>query len=104
MWSYLLIQRNALYQHAKAFLFPSIFEGFGMPVVEAMSLGSCVITTKCASLFEVTQGKANYVEDPHSAEEWVECMINAQNRSSEFDYSVYTKEHLAQQVIDLLFE
>ena len=64
-------ERNTLYQNCHAFLFPSVFEGFGMPPVEAMLFHTPVITTKCTSIPEVTQGRALYVEDPYDADEWV---------------------------------
>ncbi len=55
---------GALYRHSAAFVFPSLFEGFGMPAVEAMGLGRPVLTTRCAALPEVTLGLAHYVDDP----------------------------------------
>ncbi len=66
--------RNTLYAHCRAFLFPSVFEGFGMTPVEAMFYGKTVITTRCASIPEVTQNKAVYVDDPYDADEWIEKM------------------------------
>lgn len=47
-----------LYQHAKAFLFPSMFEGFGLPVIEAMQFGTPVFTSNMTSLPEVAGGHA----------------------------------------------
>lgn len=46
-------EKNALYKHAEAFVFPSLYEGFGIPPLEAMSLGVPTITAKVASLPEV---------------------------------------------------
>lgn len=43
----------ALYRSAAAFVFPSLFEGFGLPVVEAMASGTPVVTTTAGSLPEV---------------------------------------------------
>ena len=43
----------ALMTGAAAFVYPSLYEGFGMPVLEAMSCGSPVITTSSSSLPEV---------------------------------------------------
>jgi glycosyltransferase involved in cell wall biosynthesis len=57
-------QLGALYRDAALFVFPSIFEGFGLPPVEALGFGLPVITTRRASLPEVTRGLADYVEDP----------------------------------------
>lgn len=45
-----------LYQNAHAFLFPSLFEGFGLPVVEAMQFGTPVFTSNMTSLPEVGGG------------------------------------------------
>lgn len=67
--------RNSLYKYAYAFLFPSTFEGFGMPPVEAMMQGTPVITTKCASIPEVTKNKCKYVNEPIKIEEWEERVL-----------------------------
>ena len=49
-----------LYQHCLAFAFPSLQEGFGLPVVEAMSLGKPVFLSKLTSLPEVGGMEAHY--------------------------------------------
>lgn len=61
-----------LYTHCTLFVFPSRFEGFGMPPVEAMGFGKPVITTKMGSLEEVTMGEAIYVNDPLDIKELCE--------------------------------
>jgi len=53
----------ALVRGARALLFPSLYEGFGLPVLEAMSLGTPVMTSKAASLTEVA-GDAALLVDP----------------------------------------
>lgn len=53
----------ALYAGAKAFVYPSLYEGFGLPVVEAMSIGCPVITSNKGSLMEVS-GQAAMTVDP----------------------------------------
>ena len=57
-----------LYALSLATVFPSLFEGFGMPVVEAMRAGSPVICSTAASLPEVAGDAAIYF-DPHRADE-----------------------------------
>jgi glycosyltransferase involved in cell wall biosynthesis len=50
----------ALYANARVFLFPSRYEGFGLPVLEAMSVGTPVVTSKTSSLPEVGGDAALY--------------------------------------------
>jgi glycosyltransferase involved in cell wall biosynthesis len=57
----------SLYSGADAFAFPSLYEGFGLPPLEAMACGCPVITSKLSSMPEVC-GDAAYYIDPHSTE------------------------------------
>lgn len=56
-----------LYNLATLFIMPSFYEGFGLPILEAMSCGCPVITTKEGSLAEVAKDAAYYV-DPYNIE------------------------------------
>ncbi|WP_211610780.1 glycosyltransferase family 4 protein [Paraburkholderia haematera] len=57
-----------VYAGARAFLFPSIYEGFGLPVLEAMASGVPALTSNSSSLPEVAGGAAWLVEpDDHCA-------------------------------------
>jgi len=55
---------EALYACAEALLFPSLYEGFGLPVLEAMRRGVPVVTAAVSSLPEVGGEAALYVDDP----------------------------------------
>jgi glycosyltransferase involved in cell wall biosynthesis len=55
-----------LYRNCFAFLYPSLFEGFGMPALEAMTLGAPVIVSNTSSLPEVA-GDAGLLVDPGDA-------------------------------------
>ena len=54
----------ALYRGAELFCFPSVHEGFGLPVLEAMAQGTPVLCSRAASLPEVAGAAARYVDDP----------------------------------------
>ena len=57
-----------LYNGAQAFVFPSLYEGFGIPVLEAMACGTPVITSKVTSLPEIV-GDAGLLIDPENIDE-----------------------------------
>lgn len=56
-----------LYGGSRALVFPSLYEGFGIPVLEAMACGTVVLTSSATSLPEVG-GDAAYYVDPYSTE------------------------------------
>ena len=57
---------NCLYNHCTAFIYPSLYEGFGLPVLEAMQAGAPVICSNSSSLPEVAGEAAIYI-DPANA-------------------------------------
>jgi glycosyltransferase involved in cell wall biosynthesis len=57
----------ALYAGCAAFAYPSLYEGFGLPVLEAMAAGAPVVTSSVSSLPEVAGGAALLV-DPHDTD------------------------------------
>lgn len=65
----------ALYRGAIALVMPSLEEGFGLPVVEAMAAGTPVIASDIEALVEVTGGAAFHV-DPRSVEAIADAMRN----------------------------
>lgn len=58
---------SQLYRKAILFVFPSLYEGFGIPVLEAFSCGCPVAASDCSSLPEVGGEAVNYF-DPHNSE------------------------------------
>ncbi|MBL9077499.1 MAG: glycosyltransferase family 4 protein [Planctomycetes bacterium] len=54
----------ALYNTCALFCYPTLYEGFGLPVIEAMSCGAPVVTSRVASLPEVGGDAVAYVDDP----------------------------------------
>jgi glycosyltransferase involved in cell wall biosynthesis len=64
----------ALYAHAVALVFPSRYEGFGLPVTEAMACGCPVITAHNSSLAEIAAGYALLIEDANDPVELAAAM------------------------------
>ncbi|GAP96407.1 glycosyltransferase family 4 protein [Leptolyngbya sp. NIES-2104] len=62
------------YQNADVFVYPSHYEGFGMPVLEAMTLGAPVVTSNTSSLPEVA-GDAAVLIDPNNVEQLSEEIL-----------------------------
>ncbi len=68
----------ALYQLAQVFVFPSLYEGFGLPPLEAMANGTPVITSNVSSLPEVV-GDAALLIDPLDSESLADAMYRVLN-------------------------
>lgn len=71
----------AIYSQASLFLFPSFYEGFGLPVLEAMSCGTPVITSNNSSIPEVA-GDAAVLIDPYNSEEIADAIIKVTEDTS----------------------
>lgn len=68
------------YNSAEVFVFPSVFEGFGLPVLEAMACGTPVIVANASSLPEVV-GAAGMRIPPLDVDAWAEALRTAQHDS-----------------------
>lgn len=59
-----------LYANARLFVLPSLYEGFGMPAVEALGMGVPTIVSNVCALPEVTLGHAGLIDDPRDEGAW----------------------------------
>jgi alpha-1,3-rhamnosyl/mannosyltransferase len=84
-WEFLGFQKDeqlfALYRSAIALVFPSKFEGFGYPVVEAQALNCPVICSKISSIPEVAGDAAMYAEQ--TPESYLEMMLLLQSSEAQ---------------------
>ncbi len=65
---------NALYSGASAFVFPSLAEGFGLPVLEAMQCGAPVVASSLTAIPEVV-GNAGLLVDPRDPEALADALL-----------------------------
>jgi len=101
--------KGALYQGARIFTFPSLYEGFGLPPLEAMASGTPVISSNTSSMPEVI-GEAGILISPKQKSAWVEA-ISRVNRDEKLYYEMKKKneqqvskfdwERTAKQTIDV---
>lgn len=73
----------AIYQGAALFLYPTLYEGFGLPVAEAMASGVAVITSNTSALKEIAEGHAHLVNPldvEGMARAIVECLRSESHR------------------------
>jgi len=67
------VDKPAVFSNAAAFLFPSIYEGFGLPPLEAMACGAPVICSNASSLPEIV-GDAGITIDPNDVDAWANAI------------------------------
>jgi glycosyltransferase involved in cell wall biosynthesis len=73
-------QREELYRNASLFLMPSSYEGFGLPMLEAMSYGLPVVCSDIPPLREIGVGGVVYVE-PGNVAQWSEAIWSGRGNS-----------------------
>lgn len=99
-------ERNLLYQNCKTYLFPSLFEGFGMTPIEAMLSGVPVLSSKESCTYETTGGILTYVENAKDADEWAAALEKGvcapPRKAVETLVAAYSKESVASRYLPLI--
>ena len=93
---------KALYENCKAFIFPSYYEGFGIPPLEALSCGAPVIIGRAASLPELYENCAHYI-DCNNSDVNLEEILSAPTESASVVLEKYTYQKAAESLKNLLF-
>jgi len=75
---------NALFEGASLFMFPSLYEGFGFPIIEAMAKGVPVITSNNSSMKEIAD-KAAMIVDPYNVSEITNTAYNLLTNKKLYD-------------------
>jgi glycosyltransferase involved in cell wall biosynthesis len=71
-----------LYGHTTAFVFPSLYEGFGLPVLEAMASGACVVARNASAMAEIVgeAGALAETADPDALAAAISTLLDAPER------------------------
>jgi glycosyltransferase involved in cell wall biosynthesis len=86
---------RSLYQHAYCTIHPSLYEGFGLPALEAQCMGSPLISSRCGSLPEVAGDGALYF-DPNDPGELAERVLSLLNGEEDRDSLIFRGKRNAQ--------
>lgn len=102
-----------LYNAAKIFVFPSLYEGFGLPPLESMACGTPVVASNAASIPEICGEKNALFFDPHNAHEIaakieflykdVELQVDLINKGLEH-VQKFSWENMARETFDLILK
>ena len=100
--------KSKLFKESLSYIHPSTYEGFGMPLVEALMFKKKIITTKGGAIPEITSNMCIYVKNPKKKRNWIELInkfnsikfpkINLKKINKKFNYDItlskYQKEIL----------
>ena len=94
-------EAKSLMRYAKAFIFPSTFEGFGLPPLEALSVGTPCVCANTTSLPEVYGNSVHYV-DPYEYNVDLDTLLSEKVEDSSLALQKYSWENSAKKLYDFL--
>ena len=94
-------EKWVLYKNAKVLILPSLYEGFGIPAIEAQKIGTSVIASNIPVLKEILGNSAIFI-DPHNTSTLVEAFKKINNlKSINQNLNNYTWENTAKSVLNV---
>lgn len=94
-------QMKSLMKNCKAFIQPSLYEGFGIPPLEALSLGKEIIVSNTSCLPEIFQHSAHYI-DPYNSDVSIEAILSSPVSGFETVLAEHTWKNSAMKMLRLL--
>lgn len=91
---------KSLMRHCKAFLFPSLYEGFGIPPMEALAAGAKIVVARTSCLPEIYQESAYYI-DPYCYDIDLERLLESETAPAEEVLSQYSWELSARKLYEV---
>ncbi len=91
----------ALMKHCKAFIFPSLYEGFGLPPLEALALGASVIASKTTSLPEVLGKSVHYI-DPQNYAVNIDDLLKEKIETSNYVLEMFSWKKSAEKLYEIM--
>jgi glycosyltransferase involved in cell wall biosynthesis len=92
---------KSLMAHCKALIQPSLYEGFGLPPLEALSVGAPIIVSNTSCLPEIYKQAAHYI-DPYADGCDLENLLREKVGNSADILKEYSWEHAAKQLIEVM--
>lgn len=94
-------EAKSLMKYCKAFLFPTFYEGFGIPPMEAMACGATAIVSDTPTMHEVYEDTVRYI-DPYNYDVSLERVLERKTADSSKALSKYSWERTAKEIYDKL--
>lgn len=94
---------KSLMIHCKALIQPSIYEGFGLPPLEALSVGASIVVSNKSCLPEIYKGVAHYI-DPYNYNVDLDKLMDESVDNPKIVLDEYTWERAASQLLNVLYK
>jgi glycosyltransferase involved in cell wall biosynthesis len=98
-----------LMSNAKGMIFPSLYEGFGIPIADAMKFGIPIIASDMSAIPETSRQSIEYFKNPHDSFQMAEDILNFDEKINKGIYdvekarkaaSIYSTKHMASELIE----